>query len=232
MEYWLKLYVKFLNWEWYTVGNTKDLFLHLLLKANKKDGKWQGIEVKRSQHVTSLQKLSEETGMSIAQVRVALRNLKKTKEIADESHTKFRLITVLNYEHYQGGSKQDDKQMTIKSQSDDNQIATIREGKNIEIKKERIIEPINNDQKKEKNNQFEQFWQLYPKKIAKQAAIKSWAKLTPDQKTSAVAVLPKHITCDSWQRDGGQFIPHPATWLNNSRWLDEIKNFTPKIYAA
>lgn len=217
MEYWLKFYFKFLEWEWYRVGNTKDIFIHLLLKANRRDGKWQGIEVKRSQHVTSLQKLADETGMSIAQVRVALKNLKKTNEITDESHSKFRLITLLKYEHYQGNSKQDDRQVTIKSQRDSNQIATIEEGKNIDIKKYRNKESIDTDEN------FKMFWSTYPKKIAKQSAYKAWQKLSIEQKHSAIECLPKHLTCDQWQRDGGQFIPHPATWLNNGRWEDDVK---------
>lgn len=221
MDYWLKLYVKFLKWEWYKDGNTKNIFLHLLLKANRLDGRWQGIEVKRSQHITSLKTLSDETGLSIAQVRVALAKLKKTKEITDESHSKFRLVTVLNYEQYQGSSKQNDKQVAIKSQTSSNQIATIEEGKNIEIKKERT-----------NTDDFEIFWTLYPKKASKQTAARAWEKLKPKDKQLAIAALPAHINSLQWKKDAGQFIPHASTWLNQSRWLDEVVNFTPKIHAG
>ena len=34
--------------------------------------------------------------------------------------------------------------------------------------------------------------------------------------------LRKQIASDEWKRDGGRFIPHPATWLNGKRWEDEV----------
>ena len=30
--------------------------------------------------------------------------------------------------------------------------------------------------------------------------------------------LEKHKRSDQWTKDGGQFVPHPATWLNQKRW--------------
>ena len=32
-----------------------------------------------------------------------------------------------------------------------------------------------------------------------------------------------------WTKDGGEFIPHPATWLQQARWLDEG---TPDVATA
>ncbi|CAB4127620.1 hypothetical protein UFOVP95_41 [uncultured Caudovirales phage] len=65
---------------------------------------------------------------------------------------------------------------------------------------------------------FEIFWKAYPRKTGKGAAEKAWAKATarldPEVIFSAIAAYP-------WQEDP-QFIPHPATWLNQKRWLDEI----------
>lgn len=37
------------------------------------------------------------------------------------------------------------------------------------------------------------------------------------------AILARQCHCEQWQRDGGQYIPHPATWLNQGRWKDEIE---------
>ena len=39
---WIKLYSKFLEWEWYTDVNTKAVFIHLLLTANYEQKKMEG----------------------------------------------------------------------------------------------------------------------------------------------------------------------------------------------
>lgn len=33
-------------------------------------------------------------------------------------------------------------------------------------------------------------------------------------------------TTEEWKKDNGQFIPHPASWLNSKRWEDEKSNYT------
>ena len=79
MDY-VKISRKILEWEWYTDANTKVLFLHILLKANWKDGRFQGIEVPRGSFVTSLQNLAAETGLTVRNVRTALKHLENTGE--------------------------------------------------------------------------------------------------------------------------------------------------------
>ena len=75
-EGYIKLSRKMLSWEWYSDINTTRLFVHLIFKANWKDGRFQGVEVPRGSLVTSLGHLSKETGLSIQQVRTALKHLK------------------------------------------------------------------------------------------------------------------------------------------------------------
>lgn len=67
---------------------------------------------------------------------------------------------------------------------------------------------------------FEEFWQAYPKKVGKEAARKSWSKskLNVDQ---VLKSLEWQKESDQWQKSDGQFIPNPATYLNQGRWLDE-----------
>ena len=72
-------------------------------------------------------------------------------------------------------------------------------------------------------NGFEEFWTVYPKKRAKEDARRAWNKLKPDedlQKTIIQAVNTQKRSKD-WTKDGGQFIPYPASWLNGRRWEDE-----------
>lgn len=70
---------------------------------------------------------------------------------------------------------------------------------------------------------FDQFWQPYPNKVAKAAALKAWKKIKPDASLLAriLSALATAKESDSWKKDGGRFVPHPATWLNGKRWEDE-----------
>ncbi|UCV15520.1 helix-turn-helix domain-containing protein [Quatrionicoccus australiensis] len=70
---------------------------------------------------------------------------------------------------------------------------------------------------------FATFWAQYPKKVAKPQALKAWKKIKPAGQllASLMAALDKQKASADWLKDGGQFIPHPATWLNGRRWEDE-----------
>ena len=70
---------------------------------------------------------------------------------------------------------------------------------------------------------FDRFWQAYPRKTAKPQAAKAFARLRPDEPLllRMLAALALQRQSAQWQRDAGQFIPHPSTWLNGRRWEDE-----------
>lgn len=69
---------------------------------------------------------------------------------------------------------------------------------------------------------FFDFWQLYPKKVAKPAAMKAWAKLNPNDETlrKILESVKAQSASPDWLKEGGQFIPYPATYLNGRRWED------------
>lgn len=69
---------------------------------------------------------------------------------------------------------------------------------------------------------FKTFWTSYPRKVGKEAAFKAWgrAKRKPPLPDVLAAVEAAKAT-EQWQRDNGNFIPHPATWINQGRWHDE-----------
>ncbi|MBQ9531565.1 MAG: hypothetical protein IJR70_05795 [Eubacterium sp.] len=101
MEGWIKLHRKIINWEWYTDINVKVLFLHLLLTANHTEGRWQGKTIGAGEVITSISHLSQQTGLSIKQVRTALEKLESTGEIEREGANKNSRIKLLNYCVYQ-----------------------------------------------------------------------------------------------------------------------------------
>jgi hypothetical protein len=67
---------------------------------------------------------------------------------------------------------------------------------------------------------FETFWKAYPRKVGKEAARKAFAKVKVPVETLVDAVEAQKAS-PQWTKDGGQFIPNPATWLNQGRWEDE-----------
>jgi hypothetical protein len=69
---------------------------------------------------------------------------------------------------------------------------------------------------------FETWWQVYPRKVAKAEARKAWkqtAAIRPDTETLIKAVL-SHCRSEQWMKGNGAFIPHAATYLRGERWSD------------
>ena len=87
----------------------------------------------------------------------------------------------------------------------------------------RIQEVEDTPQKTPMGERFDRFWASYPNKTGKQAALKTWSKLKPSAELteSILAAVEYQKTWDRWTKDGGRYIPNPATWLNQGRWEDE-----------
>jgi hypothetical protein len=75
---------------------------------------------------------------------------------------------------------------------------------------------------------FASFWAAYPKRVGKQAALKAWQKQKPDI-DKCLKTLEWQKKSDQWTKEGGQYIPLPATWLNQGRWDDVSPAHTPII---
>ncbi len=91
-----------------------------------------------------------------------------------------------------------------------------------ETREEKRREEINKPPKSPKGEVegFDRFWSAYPNKVAKPAAIKAFAKVKVEL-TILLTAIDRQKRTEKWTRDGGQYIPMPATWLNNERWNDE-----------
>lgn len=79
------------------------------------------------------------------------------------------------------------------------------------------------------NDLFEKFWKLFPRKVSKKTALQKWEKINPDEDLYKKIILALEAYCKSeqWVKDK-QFIPHPATWLHQERWNDELPTPAPK----
>lgn len=85
---------------------------------------------------------------------------------------------------------------------------------------------------------FNEFWEHYPRKVAKGEARKVWKRLKPYPHLETIhKTLKRQSRSDQWRREDGRFIPHPATWLNSTGWestgidkntLNGKREFTPE----
>jgi hypothetical protein len=139
---WIRLHRSIIDWEWYSDPNTSRLFIHCLLRANHEDVKWRGHEIKRGQFLTSLETLSNETSLSVSQIRTAIKKLEVTSELASKSQARCRMITVLKYNLYQSDDKQVSSEIAGSSQADRKLVATDKNEKNEKNEKEVNKEPM------------------------------------------------------------------------------------------
>lgn len=71
---------------------------------------------------------------------------------------------------------------------------------------------------------FESFWEAYPRKKAKDRAKRAWDKRRPTDAllTIMLTAVAEQQRSAEWLKEGGKWIPHPATWLNDARWTDSV----------
>lgn len=90
------------------------------------------------------------------------------------------------------------------------------------MERERVMDKeMEREIPKKSDKSFDTFWTTYPKKVGKGAAEKAWQKLKPPLAV-VLEAIEAHKQTEQWSKDNGQYIPHPATWLNQRRWEDEV----------
>lgn len=146
MDY-IKLSRKITEWEWYSDINVSRLFIHLLISVNWKDGRFQGVEIPRGSVATSCNSLASQTGLSVMQVRTAIKKLNLTGEITVKQHPKFSVITVNNYNTYQSDNKVNNTDVTQEQHRRNTDLTTIEEGK--KERREEDIYSFSNEKPKE-----------------------------------------------------------------------------------
>ena len=72
---------------------------------------------------------------------------------------------------------------------------------------------------------FDLFWAAYPRRKSKGHALIAWKKINPNEQLveTMISKIEQAKTSEGWTKDGGKFIPHPATWLNAIGWEDDYE---------
>lgn len=178
MTGWIKLHRQILEWEWYSDNNCFRVFLHLLLKANHKEKRFKGIELKVGSIVTSRDLLARETGLSSQQVRTALNKLISTNEITSVTSSQGTILQIVSYEKYQIVTNE----ITNEQPTSNQQVTT---NKNVKKEKNEIyipefaefiqfaIEQIPNINKDEVKLKYES-WKVNNWKDGNNKQIKNW----------------------------------------------------------
>lgn len=169
MSGYIKLYRSLLEWDWFQDANTFRIFIYCLLKANREPKKWQGIEIKPGQFITSYEKIATELNLGVQSVRTSIKKLNLTGELTNKTTSRYSMITVKNWSRYQETNKQTNKQLTNNQQTTNNQLTTNKNIENQENKeKERNICALsqNPDLMFDKNvNKVFDFYELNCKKL-------------------------------------------------------------------
>ena len=141
----VKLFRKIIDDEWYQDSNTIRLYIHCLLRANYKDGKWQGIKYEQGEFVTSHKSLANELGLSVQNIRTSLKKLILTDKLTSKTTNKYTIIKVVNWLKYyfydnetnKQTNKQPNNPLTFNQQTTNKQLTTDKK---------------DNKEKKEKND--------------------------------------------------------------------------------
>jgi len=219
----ISLHRKILGWEWYTDINTCRLFIHMLLKANWKEGKFRGTTVPRGSFVSSLDKLSEETSLTKREIRTAISHLKMTGELTVKTTNKYSVFTIQKYDLYQSDGTQGDRQATNERQPNDILTTTIEESNkgNKEINKNTMC-------KADALALFENLWKLYPNKKGK-----GQVSITAKQRLLKVGYEEMARAIDRYkadlEKDSNWRKPQNGSTFFNSGYVDYLdKNYADR----
>lgn len=224
MDGWITLHRKFQDWEWYTAPNHSFLFIHLLMKANHKSGKWRGHNYKRGDVLTSLSKLAEETHLSKQNIRTILKNFASTGEVNTLPNTKLTHLSICKYDTYQSKGKEantpTNTELTRSQHSPNTELTT----NNNETTKQ-----DNKEQRTINLEVFDDFRKKYKgTKNGNETEFDNFCKKHKDWK-SILPTLSERIDYQIRTRSEasaqGSFVPqwkNLSTWINNRCWEEEI----------
>lgn len=197
------------EWEWYENTNVFRLFYHCLLHTNLEDKRYCGKEIKAGQFVSSITRISAETGLTESQVRTALKKLKDTGYISTKSTNKYTIYTVNEYQKYIGGQ-------VAETTTEENKV--VENGTKMEQTVERKMEQTD---EKAINECFERLWKKYPSKKGK-------GQVSDTKKKVLYQIGEEHIQralkryLDGLEKDASWRKPQNGSTFFNSGYVDYL----------
>lgn len=211
MSGFVKLFRGFKDWEWYDDIPTKVVFIHLLLEANYKPSRYRGYEIPAGSLVSGYDALSSQTGLTVKQIRRAIKNLKSTGEVASKKTNKFSIISITKWSEYQ----EQGRQGAGKGQSEGTQRAASKEGKKGRREEKKDIP------RKKYTPEFEDIWKAYePHGVAKgdkQSASKFYQSAIKEGVSHEEIIGAIKQYCSSCKANDS-YTKHLSRWLDKRGW--------------
>lgn len=208
------------DWEWYENTNVFRLFYHCLLHTNLEDKRYCGKEIKAGQFVSSITRISAETGLTESQVRTALKKLKETWYISTKSTNKYTIYTVNEYQKYI------DCGQVAETTTEENKV--VENGTKMEQTEEKAKETCEKSKenceksnKKAINECFERLWKKYPSKKGK-------GQVSDTKKKVLYQIGEEHIQraleryLDGLEKDASWRKPQNGSTFFNSGYVDYL----------
>lgn len=196
---WIKLHREITKHPVFDNPHVLKLFVYLLCSANRFDRKSvKGnsiVDVKPGQYLTSRDKLSTVLKAAPSTIEDRLSLLEKLDIIRQQKNSNYRLITIVNYESYQGDRQQS------RQQTDSNPDTNKKE----QERKKDIYSP-----------EFEKFWEVYPRERRgnKQKSFKAYQRALKRADADEI-YLGATAYADT---NPGEYAKGCEAWLNDDRW--------------
>lgn len=154
----------------------------------------------------------------------------KSQQTATNSNTIQQTSTDINRPQQEPTNSNKAQQSPTNSTDNDNE--NVNENDNVNVSYNPPYPPRGDDGENQNNvylKRFDEFWAAYPRKIGKDAALKAFKKRKPSAELlgKMISAIENQKHSVQWNRDNGQFIPNPATWINQGRWEDELPEPSP-----
>ncbi len=215
-----KCFRSIIDWEWFKDANTLQVWIYCLAKANHKDKKYKGNLIKRGSFYTSYEKISQETGLSVRQIRTALNHLKSTNELTNATSPKGSIISIKNYDLYQDTTST----LTVNRQTTDKQPTTNKKYKNIKnsSSSDSIATPTTTQPSF--SDDFNRFWQAYLKKGSKKDTYEEWCSHDFSEEDVELIVFAAGEYSKEMEDDRRTMV-YSRTFIENEMYLDYMKPY-------
>jgi hypothetical protein len=220
MAGWIKLHRKILENPIFLKPDLYQLFSYCLLRANHCEKKilWNGKEeiLEKGCFITGRKAIAADLHQNERTTYDRLKFLEKLQMISIKSNNKYSIVKVLNYCVYQG--EETDNQQPTNNQPTTNQqpTNTDKNVKNVKNDKELYID------------HFEEFWKLYPKKVAKTAALKNWKTLIANKVGHEGLVEASKGYAKAMNGKDQQFILQASTFLGPQKRYEDFMTTSEK----